>query len=182
MAGEEPERVRVDEVLPPNAPDPANTAPPKDGPKAALRKAFPGVIARVLDNLIEIPNTKYRVGLDPLLGFFFAWFGDAVSAVAGAAILAEGVRRGVPAEVARRMAFNILINAGVGAVPVIGDAFSFWFKSNARNHALLKRHADDQHFPQVQLSMWPIFLFLLVALGLVAGVATGIVLLANWIF
>jgi hypothetical protein len=25
-------------------------------------------------------------------------------------------------------------------VPVVGDAFSFWFKSNARNHRIIKEH------------------------------------------
>ena len=32
------------------------------------------------------------------------------------------------------MSLNILINELVGIIPGIGDAFSFWFKSNARNH------------------------------------------------
>jgi hypothetical protein len=38
------------------------------------------------------------------------------------------------------MSFNILINEGVGMVPILGDTFSFWFKSNARTYELLRRH------------------------------------------
>ena len=32
------------------------------------------------------------------------------------------------------MSMNILINELVGIIPVVGDAFSFWFKSNTRNY------------------------------------------------
>jgi hypothetical protein len=37
---------------------------------------------------------------------------------------------------------NILINELVGIIPGIGDAFSFWFKSNKRNYELIQRHID----------------------------------------
>ena len=38
------------------------------------------------------------------------------------------------------MAMNILVNELIGIIPVLGDAFSFWFKSNARNYELLVQH------------------------------------------
>ncbi|MBA3883151.1 MAG: DUF4112 domain-containing protein [Chthoniobacterales bacterium] len=38
------------------------------------------------------------------------------------------------------MSVNILLNELIGIVPIVGDAFSFWFKSNARNHELVKQH------------------------------------------
>jgi hypothetical protein len=41
------------------------------------------------------------------------------------------------------MSLNILINEVVGIIPGIGDAFSFWFKSNVRNHELLQRHLGE---------------------------------------
>ena len=42
---------------------------------------------------------------------------------------------------APRMAMNILINELVGIIPGLGDAFSFWFKSNVRNYELLRRYS-----------------------------------------
>jgi hypothetical protein len=39
------------------------------------------------------------------------------------------------------MSLNILINELVGIVPGVGDAFSFWFKSNARNYELLNNYS-----------------------------------------
>jgi hypothetical protein len=38
------------------------------------------------------------------------------------------------------MSLNILVNELIGVVPVVGDAFSFWFKSNARNYQIVKNH------------------------------------------
>ena len=46
-------------------------------------------------------------------------------------------KEGVPKILIARMAMNILVNELIGIIPVLGDAFSFWFKSNARNYELL---------------------------------------------
>lgn len=40
------------------------------------------------------------------------------------------------------MSLNLLINGTAGAVPVIGDLFSVWFRSHARNAALLREAAQ----------------------------------------
>src|SRR5207249_10997102 len=40
-----------------------------------------------------------------------------------------------------RMARNTMINELVGIIPGLGDAFSFWSKSNLRNYELLRRYA-----------------------------------------
>jgi hypothetical protein len=37
------------------------------------------------------------------------------------------------------MGFNVLLNDAIGTIPVIGDIFSAWFKSNSRNLKLLNR-------------------------------------------
>ena len=39
------------------------------------------------------------------------------------------------------MSVNILLNEVIGVIPVFGDAFSFWFKSNARNHKIIQEHS-----------------------------------------
>ena len=48
------------------------------------------------------------------------------------------------------MALNILLNAAIGAIPGIGDAFSFWFKSNAKNYALHLQHAGTARPPALR--------------------------------
>ena len=96
-------------------------------------------IALLMDNLIRVPGTQFRIGIDPLIGLI-PGLGDTGSAMVSALALIQAARQGVPKIVLARMATNILLNELIGIVPGIGDAFSFWFKSNARNHALIKKH------------------------------------------
>ena len=44
-----------------------------------------------------------------------------------------------------RMAANVGFDSVVGAVPLLGDAFDFFFKSNTRNLRILKKHLDKHH-------------------------------------
>ena len=92
-----------------------------------------------MDEFIRVPGTKFRFGLDPLLGLL-PGLGDTGSALVSAFALIQAARLGVPKILLARMSLNILINELIGIVPVVGDAFSFWFKSNARNYQIIKNH------------------------------------------
>jgi len=96
-----------------------------------------GLLAWVLDDLFLIPGTKFRIGLDPLIGLV-PGVGDTSTAALGSVILIRALQAGVPRIVIARMAAHLLLNAIVGAIPGLGDVFSVWFKSNRRNHDLLK--------------------------------------------
>ena len=96
-------------------------------------------IALLMDNLVRVPGTQFRFGIDPLLGLI-PGLGDTGAAVVSALALIQAARQGVPKIVLARMSLNILLNELIGIVPVLGDAFSFWFKSNARNYELIKQH------------------------------------------
>lgn len=115
------------EVLPPNKGG-------SDGNELAR------ILAWVLDDLIPIPGTKYRVGLDPVIGLI-PGVGDTSASAIGTIILLQAFRRGVSKVVIARMAANVLINAVIGVIPGVGDFFSAVFKSNRRNFDLLQRHA-----------------------------------------
>jgi hypothetical protein len=96
------------------------------------------IVAQWMDELIRIPGTNFRIGLDPIIGLF-PGVGDFLASSVGLVTLAEGVRMRVPLGVLFRMGFNILINDAVGTIPGIGDVFSAWFKSNSRNLRLINR-------------------------------------------
>ncbi|HEY8835446.1 MAG TPA: DUF4112 domain-containing protein, partial [Chthoniobacterales bacterium] len=96
-------------------------------------------IAFIMDEVIRVPGTTFRFGLDPVIGLI-PGIGDTSSALVSAFALIQAVRLGVPKILLTRMALNILVNEVVGVIPVIGDAFSFWFKSNARNYEIIKTH------------------------------------------
>lgn len=163
--------VEVDAVLPPSesASDKSSSEPP-ESTLQAVKQALPRTIARVLDEwfTISIGKREIRLGLDPILGFFFPAVGDAVSATMGTTILLEGLRRQIPRSVIIRMACNIALNAGVGAIPILGDLFSVWFKSNAQNHALLERHSGNPDHPRVRPNLLPLVIFLVGVFVLIA--------------
>ena len=129
-----------------------------------------------MDNLVRVPGTNFRIGIDPLLGLI-PGLGDTSSAVVSALALVQAARQGMPKIVLARMAMNILLNELIGIVPVLGDAFSFWFKSNARNYELVKQHASGSR--TALRSDWVFVVGVLVVLGLLvlAGLAVSVWLL-----
>jgi hypothetical protein len=96
--------------------------------------------ARLFDAAFRIPGTEIRFGIDPLIGLV-PGLGDLASPVLTLFILWQGASMRVPKIVLARMVLNALIDAGVGAVPVLGDLFDFAWTSNDWNLALLERHA-----------------------------------------
>jgi hypothetical protein len=125
-------------------------------------------LALVMDNLLRVPGTNFRFGLDPLIGLL-PGLGDTGSALISAMALVAAARRGLPKILLARMSLNILINEAIGIIPIVGDAFSFWFKSNARNYELLRRYtAAPRHSTR---SDW-------IFVGLVLGALAAILILS----
>ncbi len=96
-------------------------------------------LTRLLDELVPIPGTSFRFGLDPVIGLVPGG-GDAVGAILSAYGLLVGVRLGAPAAVLLRMCGNIAVDALVGTIPLLGEVFDFGFKANRRNLKLLERY------------------------------------------
>jgi hypothetical protein len=111
----------------------------KDGPGPTV-DPFIALMARLMDDIFVIPGTGIRFGLDPLIGLLPA-FGATASAAVSLVLIALSARRGVPKIVLARMATNVLINTALDSVPVVGDALSIFYRSNARNYELLQKHA-----------------------------------------
>ena len=98
------------------------------------------LVSRILDDLVVVPGTNHRIGLDPIVGLIPV-VGDAVSGVVGFWLIAEATRFGVPRVVVARMVLNTSADLILGFVPVLGDLFDIVSRSNARNLALFRRHA-----------------------------------------
>ena len=97
-------------------------------------------LAKILDTTVRIPGTRIYVGLDPLLGLI-PGIGDMLANLIGTVILILAARLQVPRIVVARMSLNLLINGTIGAIPILGDLFSIWFRSHARNAVLLREAA-----------------------------------------
>jgi hypothetical protein len=99
-------------------------------------------LSRLLDNAFVIPGTRYRFGLDALIGLV-PGLGDAVSAVFSSYLVLQASRLGAPRSVVTRMIANIAVDTLVGWVPILGDLFDVAWKSNVRNMALLEQHLQQ---------------------------------------
>jgi hypothetical protein len=133
-------------------------------------------LANLLDNAVVIPGTRFRIGLDPLLGLV-PGLGDALGALASAWILIEAAHFGAPPPVLLRMLYNIAIDTAIGAVPGAGDLFDFVWKSNTKNVRLLRRHLerpDAVHRASRQLLLTVLALLALLAIG---SFAAGLLLI-----
>ena len=126
--------------------------------------AMAELLAKILDTTVKIPGTPFYVGLDPLLGLI-PGIGDMLANLLGTVILIMAARLHVPQIVITRMSLNLLINGTVGAIPIIGDLFSIWFRSHARNAELLRRAATQPYQETQQARLY------------VAGIIGGTVVL-----
>jgi Domain of unknown function (DUF4112) len=99
-------------------------------------------LSHVLDNAIPIPGTRWRVGLDSLVGFI-PGVGDLVGAGLAFYIIFEAARLGCPTHTLLRMVGNVGIDTLLGTVPILGDLFDIGWKANVRNVALLRAQAAE---------------------------------------
>lgn len=118
-------------------------APSSDSQREAM-VAMADLLAKILDTTVKIPGTPFYLGLDPLLGLI-PGIGDLLANLMGTVILGLAARLQVPRIVIARMSLNLLINGAVGAIPIVGDLFSVWFRSHARNAELLRRAATQPY-------------------------------------
>jgi len=136
-------------------------------------------VARLMDSQFRLPGTRFRFGLDPLLGLV-PIVGDLSSTAVSVVLLLTMLRHGASGAVVVRMALNILLDTIVGAIPILGNVFDFAYKSNERNVALLRRHyAEGRHSGSGKGLIALVLVTFLVVFGLVAW---GSIALLSWLW
>lgn len=101
-----------------------------------------GRVTHLLDDLVAIPGTGQKVGIDPVVGLIPV-VGDIIGALAGAWVIAEAAAFGIPRVALARMIVNMLADMALGMIPVLGIVFDVVSRSNAANLELFRRHALD---------------------------------------
>lgn len=140
-------------------------------PEPAKALARARWISRILDDLVRVPGTRRRVGLDPLLGLV-PGLGDALVLVVSLDLLVSAARFGAGGTLLARMLGNLVLDVFVGMVPVAGDLFDLGWKANRRNLLLLEGHVADPERTR-RRSRWVV--------GGVLGGAFGVVVGGMWV-
>jgi hypothetical protein len=131
-------------------------------------------VADLLDRRFTIPGTSIRIGLDPIFGLI-PGLGDTIASLTGTFILFLAAQAQLPKILLVRMSLNIALNGMIGAIPVLGDLFSIWFKSNVRNVELLERYAVENRRTSTAGDWVFVIGLLLGIVVLIGGAVVGIV-------
>ncbi|QDT41931.1 hypothetical protein Pan241w_20110 [Gimesia alba] len=98
-------------------------------------------LTHFLDDAFKVPGTNLRIGWDTLIGIV-PGLGDMISATLSGYLIYEAKQLGASRWVLARMIGNVALDSVLGAIPLLGDVFDAFFKSNRRNARLLKQHLN----------------------------------------
>jgi len=121
---------------------------------------------RLMDSAFKIPGTNFTFGLDPIINLI-PYGGAAVGYIIGIYLMFAMYKNGASSKVMGKMIGNITIDALIGAIPLLGDIFDFYFKANERNMILAIEHFEEGKH---QGSILPyliliVLIFLLIIIG-----------------
>ena len=135
-------------------------------------------LAKLMDSQFLIPGTKIRFGLDAIIGLI-PGAGDFASFIVSAIMLSTLSKRGASGYLLARMTANIVVDALVGAIPVLGDIFDVAFKANERNLKLMKEHYNEgKHKGGAAKFIIPIILVLAIITALIVWLSYKMI---SWI-
>ena len=152
---------------------PTTRLPLPPGSPARISRTF----AWLLDDLIGVPGTRLRFGVDPILSLV-PFAGTAVGAVMGSVILIDAIRLRAPVSVLIRMVGNYVIDWLVGLLPFLGAFLDAAYRSNHKNFKLLERTiADREQVRRTTFWYWiSIVAMVMVIIAVVLAVPIGLLL------
>ena len=96
-------------------------------------------LTRLMDTAFRVPGLGLKVGLDPIVGLI-PGIGDLIATITSAYIIILATRFRLPKGILGAMVLNVALEFVVGTIPLLGDIFDAYFKSNVRNLELLENH------------------------------------------
>jgi hypothetical protein len=137
--------------------------------------------AYFMDQVLRVPGTSVRFGLDAILGLV-PGIGTAAGAILSTWIVLGALRHRVPKLRVTQMVVNILVDLTISSVPFIGDAFKLVFQESVINLRLLMRYRNRMRPPRkirhIALATAVILMIILTACALVV---LGVVVLLFWV-
>lgn len=136
-------------------------------------------LAKLMDAQFSIPGTNFRFGLDGIIGLI-PGAGDLSTFAVSGYLLMIMARNGASGFVLARMVLNVLIDAIIGMIPILGDIFDIAFKANMRNLKLMREHyVEGRH----RGGAWKVFVpVLLILFIIIATIIWATYKLLAWIF
>jgi len=122
-----------------------------------------GRLAKIMDAQFRIPGTDIRFGLDGIIGLI-PGAGDLSTFAVSGYMLWIMANNGASGFVLAKMTLNILIDALIGSIPILGDVFDIAFKANMRNMRLMQEHYEEGRH---RGSAWKVIIPVLVILFLI---------------
>lgn len=136
-------------------------------------------ISYLMDEQFRFPGTKFRFGLDPILNLIPV-AGDMAGLVVSAGLLLAIAKKGASSKLVVLMTLNILLDATIGAIPIVGQIFDFFFKANSRNIELMKAHyLEGKHQGSGKNTVLVVIVVLILVLALLCY---GLYKLAVWLW
>ncbi len=114
------------------------------GTDAASVRVRVTAMEKLLERSFVIPGVNFPIGLDVLIGLVPV-LGDIVATAMGAYIVWEARNLGMSRWKLARMGLNVLFDAAIGVIPLVGDAADLVFRSNTRNLKIIIKHIDKHH-------------------------------------
>ena len=136
-------------------------------------------LAKLMDSRFTIPGTNIRFGLDSIIGLL-PGVGDFATFMVSGYMVSILAKNGASGFVLARMTLNILIDALIGSIPILGDIFDVVFKANQRNIKLLREHyVEGRHKGGAWKVILPIILLLILVIAALTWVSYKIF---SWVF
>ena len=122
-------------------------------------------LAKMMDSQFKIPGTNFRFGLDGILGLI-PGAGDLSTLAVSGYMISIMAKNGASGYVIARMVVNVVIDALLGSIPLIGDLFDFVFKANLKNMQLMREHYQEGRH---RGSAWKVIVPVIILLILIVG-------------
>jgi hypothetical protein len=98
-------------------------------------------LAVLMDGAFRVPGTRWRFGLNSIAGLP-PGAGDALLAIISLWIVWQAHELGLPRAKLTRMVGNVLVEAALGSIPILGDAMDVVWKANLRNLRIIDDHLN----------------------------------------
>ena len=99
-------------------------------------------VARWTDTWFSVPGTRFRFGLDAVIGLL-PGVGDTVMLLVSLWVVMEAHRAGVPMRLKLKMLGNVMLDWLIGSIPVVGDLFDVAWRANQRNAKIMENYVNE---------------------------------------